>query len=161
MEWEEAQRQFMGEAIDVGRASALSGEGGPFGACIVRDGVVLAKSGNRVLHANDPTAHAEVSAIRAACVAAGSHLLRGATIFSTTEPCPMCFAAIHWAQIERIVFGTSIADVHLLGFNELTISNEQMRTLGGSPVQLVCGFMEVECRALLDEWAALPRRTAY
>lgn len=152
---------FMRAALDAAREGVSRGAGGPFGACIVRDGQILAVAGNRVLAGCDPTAHAEVTAIRAACATLQTHLLDGAQIYSTTEPCPMCFAAIHWARIERIVFGTRIEDVARLGFNELALSNEQMRAIGGSPVQIESGFLQDECRALLDFWAQFESRKTY
>ena len=148
-------------AIDSALHGIREGIGGPFGACIVRDGRILAVSANRVLADHDPTAHAEVCAIRAACGELKTHLLEGADIYSTTEPCPMCFSAIHWARIRRITFGTSIPDVQALGFNEVTVSNEQMKRLGKSSVEIVPGFMREECLALLQQWRALPGAQTY
>lgn len=154
-------KTFMRAALDAARDGVSHGAGGPFGACIVRDGRILAVAGNRVLAGHDPTAHAEVTAIRAACAGLQTHLLDGAQIYSTTEPCPMCFAAIHWARIERIVFGTRIEDVARLGFNELTLSNKQMRAIGGSPVQITPDFLRGECQALLDFWTQLENCKTY
>jgi guanine deaminase len=151
----------MQAALDAAYASIQQGAGGPFGACIVREGEILAVAANQVLAAHDPTAHAEVTAIRQACARLETHLLQGAQIYSTTEPCPMCFAAIHWAQIGRVIYGTGIEDVRRLGFNELTLSNRQMQTLGRSPVQIVPDFMRAECVALLDFWSSLEHRQTY
>jgi len=153
--------EFMNAAIAAALDSISRGAGGPFGACVVRDGQILAVAANDVLAGNDPTAHAEVVAIRRACAELRTPFLEGAEIYSTTEPCPMCFSAIHWARISRIYFGTSIPDVLTLGFNELSISNEQMKQLGGSPVEIVGGFMREECLALLHEWIALPNKRTY
>ncbi len=152
---------FMSAAIAAGLKSIARGAGGPFGACIVRDGQILAAAANDVLAADDPTAHAEVVAIRRACAELKTPFLDGAEIYSTTEPCPMCFSAIHWSRISRIYYGTSIPDVTALGFNELSISNEQMKQLGESPVEIVGGFMREECVALLHEWIALPNKRTY
>ena len=152
---------WMDAAISAATENMRRGAGGPFGASIVREGRVLAVAANEVLGANDPTAHAEVVAIRRACAELKSPFLEDAVIYSTTEPCPMCFSAIHWARISRIVFGTSISDVHALGFNELSISNEQMKQLGGSRTEIVGGFMREECMALLREWIALPNKQTY
>lgn len=152
---------FMQAALAVARESVGQGVGGPFGACIVRDGVILATAGNRVLQDHDPTAHAEVRAIRLACAELGTHLLEGAEIYSTTEPCPMCFSAIHWARIGRIVFGTGIADVAALGFNEINLSNEQICAIGGSPVRVEAGYMREECMELLRYWAEHPLHRTY
>ncbi len=142
----------MRAAINAAQASVAQGAGGPFGACIVRDGIVLAVASNHVLAHHDPTAHAEVEAIRAACTQLEMHLLEGAEVYTTTEPCPMCFAALNWARVGKIYYGTSIADVQALGFNELTISNFQMKELGGSKMEIVPDFLRDECLELLDFW---------
>jgi tRNA(Arg) A34 adenosine deaminase TadA len=148
------QPRFMLEALADARAALPRAEGGPFGACIVRGGEIIARAHNTVLANHDATCHAEINAIRAASRALGSHDLSGCTIYSTTEPCPMCFSAIHWARIDRIIFGTRIADVAALGFNEMSVSNQQLVSLGRSPVQVVGDFMREECLGLLKEWTA-------
>ena len=98
----------------------------PFGACIVKKGRVIACSHNEVWKNTDITAHAEVAAIRVACRKLGTIDLSGCTIYSTCEPCPMCFSAIHWAGIGKIVYGAGIADAAECGFGELEISNAAM-----------------------------------
>jgi tRNA(Arg) A34 adenosine deaminase TadA len=147
-------RRFMIEAIANAMAAIPRGEGGPFGACIVRDGQIVACEHNTVLRHRDATCHAEVNAIRAASQALDRYELSDCVIYSTTEPCPMCFSAIHWARIPLLVFGTRIADVRALGFNELELSNAQMRELGRSPVRLFGDFMRDDCLALLQRWKA-------
>ncbi len=142
----------MHAAIDAVRANLEKNVGGPFGACIVRDDEILSVAHNSVLHDHDPTCHAEINAIRATAKKIGSHDLANCVIYSTTEPCPMCFSAIHWANIEKIVFGTRIEDVQKLGFREMSISNEQMKTLGNSPVILVPDFEKPSCQQLLQDW---------
>lgn len=137
-----------------------AGQGGPFGACIVRNGTIVAVAHNRVLVTGDPTQHAEVVAIGRAARLLGTHVLTGCTIYSTTEPCPMCFSAIHWAQIDRIVFGTGIADVKRLGFNELSIANRTLKRLGRSGVVLDQASKR-ECTDLLKTWAAMETKTTY
>jgi tRNA(Arg) A34 adenosine deaminase TadA len=87
--------------------------------------------------------------------------LAGTTIYSTTEPCPMCFAAIHWAGIDRIVYGASIADAQRAGFNELAISNFDMKRLGGSTVEIVPAFLAAEAVELFDQWLADPKHRVY
>ena len=151
--------QFMRLALEAAYESVKSDIGGPFGACIVRNGEVLAVAGNRVLQGCDPTAHAEVSAIRAACAKLGTHHLEGAHIYSTTEPCPMCFSAIHWAKISAISYGTSIQDVAKLGFNELPVSNAQLIELGQSEITLEAGFLRQECLEMLQFWKTQTRAT--
>lgn len=154
-------QQFMRAAIEAARQSVSRGAGGPFGACIVRDGQILAVSSNHVLVNHDPTAHAEVSAIRQACAQLEDHLLDGAEIYSTTEPCPMCFSSIHWARIAKIYYGTNIADVAALGFNELEISNFQMKEISVSHLEIVADFMRDECLELLQFWQNLESRRTY
>ena len=124
----------------------------PFGACLVRNGDILAVTHNRVWGECDPTAHAEVLAIRQACKTLGTIDLTGCAIYSTCEPCPMCFTAIHWARISKVFFGADIKDAAAIGFSELHISNEQMRALGPSPVEVIGGFMRGPCMALFQEW---------
>jgi tRNA(Arg) A34 adenosine deaminase TadA len=151
---------YMRLALDKARAGMATG-GSPFGACIARAGAVLACEHNVVWQTTDSTAHAEVTAIRAACRATASIKLEGATIYSTTEPCPMCFAAIHWAGIARVVYGASIADAARAGFSELSISNADMKRLGGSTVEIVPAFMAPDAVALFDQWLADPKHRVY
>ncbi len=146
-----AEKRFMEMAI----AKALAGiknNDSPFGACIVKNGRVIAVAHSTVLTGRDATNHAEMNAIRLACKKLKTHELRGCTVYSTTEPCPMCFSAIHWAKADTIVFGTAIADATALGFHELSIRNAEMKRRGGSPLKLSGGFMKKECLALLAAW---------
>jgi guanine deaminase len=154
-------RVGMRAAIAAAQRNVRRPDGGPFGACIVKEGTVLAVARNTVLARRDPTCHAEVNAIRLAARRLGSHELVGCRIYSTTEPCPMCFAAIHWAAIDTVVYGTRIADVARLGFRELTISNRSMKRLGGCAVELVPGVLREECLELLREWEARHRGSVY
>lgn len=104
-------------AIELSKESVAKG-GGPFGAVIVRDGEVVATGSNSVTLLNDPTAHAEVSAIRAACAAVGDFNLAGCEIYSSCEPCPMCLSAIYWAGIERIYYANTRSDAAEIGFDD-------------------------------------------
>jgi len=151
---------FMHMALREASRGMKARQGGPFGACIVRNGTIVAVAHNRVLVSGDPTQHAEVVAIGRAARLLGTHVLTGCTIYSTTEPCPMCFSAIHWAQIDRIVFGTGIADVKRLGFNELSISDRTLKRLGRSGVVLDQASKRA-CTDLLKAWAAMETKTTY
>jgi tRNA(Arg) A34 adenosine deaminase TadA len=153
-------RKFMKLAIDKSREGVEHGQT-PFGACIVRDGEVIACACNRVWDATDITAHAEVVAIREACAKLGTISLRGCAIYSSTEPCPMCFSAIHWAGMDRIFFGASIADAERFGFRELAISNEKMRELGGAEVRVTGGVMAAEAITVFKVWARRGDRRPY
>jgi len=137
------------------------GHGGPFGACLVLDGEVLATGHNEVLKTNDPTRHAEICAITRAAKRLDSPHFKGCEIYSTTEPCVMCFAAIHWAQIPRLYFGTTVRDVKRLGFNELVVSNRTLKRLGKSKVRVTAGVLRDECRELLESWKTSPGRRTY
>lgn len=150
----------MRAALREARKNLRRADGGPFGACVVRGGDILAVARNTVL-ARDATCHAEVTAIRLASRRLGTYDLAGCVIYSTTEPCPMCFGAIHWAGIDRIVYGTRIADVARLGFRELRISNATMKRRGGSGVAITPGFLREECLQLLREWQAGANRRIY
>jgi guanine deaminase len=144
--------KFMRLAIEKTREGIRAGQT-PFGACIVSsDGNVTACDHNVVWATTDITAHGEINTIRAACKALDSIDLSGSTIYSTTEPCPMCFSAIHWAKISRIVYGASIKDAQAAGFNELTIANTLMKEKGQSPVLIDGGCLREENVALFEEW---------
>jgi guanine deaminase len=155
-----AGERFMRKAIREARKNLGRADGGPFGACIVKDGRVLAVARNTVLR-HDATCHAEVNAIRKASKKTGTFDLSGCEIYSTTEPCPMCFGAIHWARIGAVYYGTDIRDAAEAGFHELRISNAMMKTLGKSRIKLVPGFRRAECLELFRAWAALPDITNY
>lgn len=155
-----ADARFMRLAIDAAMQGVAKGQS-PFGACIVKDGAVVACTHNVVWLTTDITAHAEIHCLRQACLELGAIDLSGCTIYSTTEPCPMCFSAIHWARIERIVFGTSIADAEAAGFNELAVSNETLRDLGQTSVEIVPGFLRDECQAVFDTFNARIDKATY
>jgi len=152
--------RFMMRAIREARKNLIRPDGGPFGACIVRDGHILATARNTVLR-DDATCHAEVNAIRKASKKLGTFDLTGCDIYSTTEPCPMCFGAIHWARIGTVYYGTGIGDAARAGFHELEVSNARMKALGKSRIRLVPEFLRAECRELFDAWLAMPDKKRY
>lgn len=142
---------YMQLAIEKAREGIMGGQT-PFGACVVKDGQVLACEHNMVWALTDITAHAEILAIRNACKVLGSISLAGCTMYATCEPCPMCFAACHWAGTERIVYGAGIEDALRAGFNELVISSDIMREIGCSGIEVVGGVLRKESAALFREW---------
>ncbi|HET6510697.1 MAG TPA: nucleoside deaminase [Candidatus Kapabacteria bacterium] len=154
------EERYMRMAIEKCRKGIARGQS-PFGACIVKDGQAIALEHNVVWETTDITAHAEVTAIRAACKNIDDIDLTGAVIYSTTEPCPMCFSASHWARIGTIVYGASIADAAKAGFNELEVSNEDLKRIGGTGVEIVPGFMRDECVKLFEEWLSSPASRSY
>lgn len=157
---EKLNEEYMRLAIKQARKNIKSLDGGPFGACIVKGNEILSVARNLVLVV-DATSHAEINAIRAASRKMKSFDLSGCIIYSTTEPCPMCFSAIHWARIDMIVYGTTITDVKKLGFSELVISNDKMRDMGNSDVKIIPGFLLDECASLLKEWDSLENKVFY
>lgn len=124
----ESDRRFLFHAVELAaensREDVEHPEGGPFGAVIVRDGKILAEGKNRVLATHDPAAHAEIEAIRAACRKVRHFHLSGATLYASSEPCPMCLAAAYWARIARIVYANSRAEAKAIGFDDADIYRE-------------------------------------
>jgi guanine deaminase len=151
---------YMRLAIDKARAGIANGQL-PVAAAIVLDSKVLAVTHNTVWRSCDPTAHAEMNCIRQACLTIRDIKLRGCHLFTTTEPCPMCLAAIHWSKIDRVVYGATIADAASAGFSELLIPASQMVVLGHSPVKVESGLLQKECAALFAEWKEAGLSEAY
>jgi len=119
-----SNEKFMRIAIELSEYNVKQGQGGPFGAVIVKDGIVIAQSANKVIAENDPTAHAEISAIRLACRELGTYNLAGCEIYTSCEPCPMCLGAIYWAHIDKIYYANTKADAAAIGFDDHLIYNE-------------------------------------
>ncbi len=115
---------FMRMAIALSEQNMRQSAGGPFGAVIVKDGVLIAASANMVIPHNDPTAHAEIAAIRLACEKLDTYKLEGCVIYTSCEPCPMCLGAIYWARIETIYYGNTRSDAADIGFDDNFIYNE-------------------------------------
>src|SRR5467141_4730286 len=115
---------FMRRAIALGLENVRTGRGGPFAALVVKDGSVVAEGANRVTTTNDPTAHAEVVAIREACRRLGDFQLRGCDLYTTCEPCPMCLGAIYWARTARTFYAATAADAAQAGFDDAFIYDE-------------------------------------
>ncbi len=152
--------QYMRLAIEKAREGISAGQS-PFGSCVVKEGQVVACAHNAVWAHTDSTAHAEVEVIREACRTLGTIDLSECTLYSTCEPCPMCFSACHWAKIGRVVFGARIEDAQRAGFSELTLSDAQIKQLGGSPVELTPDVLREECADLFRLWASRPGARAY
>jgi tRNA(Arg) A34 adenosine deaminase TadA len=118
------EEKFMGRAIELAIDNVRSGRGGPFGAVIVKDGATIAEGTNCVTSSNDPTAHAEVVAIREACKKLGSFQLEGCELYTSCEPCPMCLGAIYWARPARVFYGASAGDASAAQFDDAFIFRE-------------------------------------
>jgi guanine deaminase len=145
------EQEYMRVAIRKAQEGIASGQS-PFGSVIVRSGEIVAATHNTVWRDGDPTAHAEVNCIRAAAAALKTIFLHGTTLYSTTEPCPMCLAAIHWAKIERVVYGATIADAAAAGFGELHVDARVLAEMGKSPLRVDSGLLQKECADLFSQW---------
>lgn len=151
---------WMREAVAAARDGIRAGQS-PFGACVTRGEVLIARAHNTVCRDRDPSAHAEVNALRAAGAALGRHDLRGCTVYSTCEPCLMCFACCHWAHVDRIVFGAGVADSAALGFGELHYPADALIRLAVRPVAVTGGILRDECLDLFRLWQARGTRELY
>jgi tRNA(Arg) A34 adenosine deaminase TadA len=152
--------RFLTHAIALAQQASESGDGGPFGAVIVHQGKIIAEGWNRVLISNDPTAHAEISAIRSACATLGHFHLPGATLYTSSEPCPMCLSAAYWARIERIVFANSRAEAAAIGFCDDELYEELSRHFSARSIVMEHHPMP-EARLPLEQWASKTDRTCY
>lgn len=140
------KKEFMEIAVDEAKNGILNHDGGPFGAVIVRDGEVIASGHNRVLSSNDSTCHGEIDAIRKAESKLGTYDLSGCELYTTGEPCPMCLAAILWANIKKVYYGCSLADNEMIGFRD-----EKFEEMMGGREKMPEGFLEEKDRKLCLE----------
>lgn len=141
-------------AIDLSENNVRQNIGGPFGAVIVKDGLIIAASGNRVVVENDPTAHAEISAIRIACQKLDTYDLTGCEIYSSCEPCPMCLGAIYWAHIGKIFYANTKTDAAAIGFDDHLIYNELECNMNERKVPFV-QLLREEALAVFEHWKSL------
>ena len=150
----------MKRAVELSRRGMESGHGGPFGAVIVRGGAVVGEGWNEVLSSKDPTAHAEVVAIRKACRALGTYDLSGCEIYASCEPCPMCLGAVYWSRIGRVYFSIGRHDAAGIEFRDEFIYEE----LAKPPTERALPMVHLPCDGALEvfaRWQALPRHTTY
>jgi tRNA(Arg) A34 adenosine deaminase TadA len=152
--------EFLQAAIGLAAEHLRAREGGPFGAVIARGGEIIARGWNKVTSANDPTAHAEMTAIRAAAAALGSFQLRGCVLYSSCEPCPMCLGAAYWARVERIMFAASRSDAAAAGFDDEEIYREIGRPVAARKLPMQQALRE-EAAEVLAEWGRMPGRILY
>ncbi|MBC8151854.1 MAG: nucleoside deaminase [Bacteroidetes bacterium] len=151
---------FLRKAIDLARDGMNSGQGGPFGAVVVRDGVILSATANRVIATNDPTAHAEVVAIREACARLNSYQLTGCTLYTSCEPCPMCLGAVYWARPDRIVYAAFHADAAEAGFDDKFIYDELDKPRDARSIPMT-QLLRADARAVFAEWVAKGDKSLY
>lgn len=152
--------EFLRRAIALATENVLGGTGGPFGAVIVRDGRIVGEGANSVTSTYDPTAHAEVNAIRAACRALGTFVLTGCELYTSCEPCPMCLAASYWSRVDAIYYGCSAADAARGGFDDAFLyaefqKDQKFRALPARQM------LADEAWASFDAWLASPIKIPY
>lgn len=152
--------EFLRRAITLATENVVSGKGGPFGAVIVRDGRIVGEGANSVTTTNDPTAHGEVNAIRAACRALGTFTLAGCELYTSCEPCPMCLAASYWARLDAIYYGCSAADAARAGFDDAFLYAEFQKDQASRALPAKQMLAE-EAWASFDAWIASPSKVAY
>ncbi len=152
--------KFMQMAIEEARRGIHAGDGGPFGSVVVKNGKVIGQGHNKVVKDNDPTCHGEVAAIRDACKNLNSFDLKGAEIYTTSEPCPMCLGAVLWANIDKIYYGCTIKENDMIGFRDevfydyLSISTDKMQ-------EKMQQLDHEECLNLFREYLTIKNRTNY
>jgi guanine deaminase len=151
---------FMTRAIQLAVENVRSASGGPFGAVIVRDGGIVAEGANQVTSINDPTAHAEVLAIRAACAKLKVFELHGCDIYTSCEPCPMCLGAIYWARLSRVYFASAAADASKVGFDDSLIYREIAQPHAQRAIPII-QMMREESLAAFRAWEEKPNKIAY
>jgi guanine deaminase len=155
-----SEEAFMRRAIALSRQGMAGNAGGPFGAVVAKDGAIIAEGWNQVTSTNDPTAHAEVVAIRRACAALGRFDLRGAVLYTSCEPCPMCLAAAWWARVDAVVFGNARDDAAAIGFDDQALYDEVARPLAARRLPMR-RLLAAEALDVFAEWARKPDRVAY
>ena len=148
------------EAIRLSREKMRRGAGGPFGAVVVRDGRIIARGWNRVTSANDPTAHAEVTAIRAACRKLKSFHLDDCELYTSCEPCPMCLAAIYWARFKQVFYANTRRDAARIEFDDDLIYREVARPVARRKLAMQ-QVLRSEALKVFAEWQAKPDKVRY
>jgi len=150
----------MARAIQLSVDNVLSGEGGPFGAVIVKDGSIVAEGANRVTATNDPTAHAEMIAIRQACSMLGTFELKDCELYTSCEPCPMCLGAIYWARLDRVYYGSVAADAAQAGFDDSFIYREIEQPFSARKIPMA-QMMREQALAGFRAWLEKPNKIPY
>jgi guanine deaminase len=156
----DADRKFMARAIELARIGVAQNAGGPFGCVVVKNGEIVGEGNNRVTSTNDPTAHAEVIAIRNACEALGSFQLDGCTIYTSCEPCPMCLGAIYWARPEKVFYACTRMDAAAIDFDDDFIYQE-LEKANEKREMVMTNLMRDEAIEVFQDWAAKADKVEY
>ncbi len=149
--------KYMSMAINEAKKGITMGHGGPFGVVIVKDGEVIAKGHNRVVKNNDPTCHGEIDAIRKACKKLSTFDLSGCEIYTTGYPCPMCFCAILWSNIDKVFYGCNTTDTETIGFRD----KEFEESIPTKKLQMCKELDRNECLKLYSEYKQIQDKTSY
>lgn len=152
--------EYMSEAVKAALKGMQNNEGGPFGCIVVKDGKVIGRGNNKVTSTNDPTAHAEVTAIRDACKNIGSFQLDGCIVYTSCEPCPMCLGAIYWARPKMVYFGCDREDAANIGFDDQFIYDELEKDLDNRTIKIV-RLMRKEALTAFNAWTEKEDKTDY
>lgn len=155
-----ADQEFMQRAIELAREGVANNQGGPFGAVVVKDGKIIGESCNVVTSTNDPTAHAEVSAIRKACQKLGSFQLEGCVIYTSCEPCPMCLGAIYWARPDKVYYGCHREDAAAIGFDDQFIYDELDQPIEKRAIPLL-PLLRDQALVAFEDWRLKEDKKAY
>ena len=153
--------KFLKKCIKIARKHSMNYEGGPFGAVVVKDGKIIGRGWNKVIAKNDPTAHAEITAIRTACRKLNTYDLTGCDIYSSTEPCPMCLAAIYWARLNALYYGNNREDAAKIGFDDAFIYEEFNKSELERKLKIQGGVMARDVDELFEEWEQLEGKVVY
>lgn len=154
------QQKYMMETIRLSVENVRNGKGGPFAALIVKDGSVIARGSNSVTSTNDPTAHAEVVAIREACKTLKTFQLTGCEMYTSCEPCPMCLGAIYWARPDRVYFGNTKDDASAIGFDDSFIYDQLHLNVSTRKIPMI-QLMRKEAMAAFEEWRKKEDKVRY
>lgn len=154
------EKEFMHAAIALSREGMENGLGGPFGAVVVKDNKIIGRGSNRVLADNDPSAHAEVVAIRDACKHLGSFQLQGCEIYTSCEPCPMCLGAIYWARPDKVYFANSKTDAEKAGFDDSFIYQEMAMQPRARKIPMI-KLPDATALEVFRDWATKENKTTY
>ena len=150
----------MMRAINLARAGMDGGRGGPFGCVVVKNGEIIGEGNNRVTSTNDPTAHAEVVAIRTACARLGTFQLDGCSIYTSCEPCPMCLGAIYWARPAKVFYACTRQDAAAVGFDDEFIYDEFAKP-NDQRERILINLLRDAGLALFQDWSAKPDKVEY
>jgi guanine deaminase len=153
-------RKFMREAIRISRETMRYNHGGPFGAVVVRHGKIVARGWNRVTSTNDPTAHAEIMALRLACRRLRKFHLDDCVLYASCEPCPMCLAAIYWARLKRVYYSNTCKDAAKMGFDDDHIHGEIALPISRREIPMI-QLLQKEALKVFVEWKEKPDKITY